>query len=97
MASVRFKAIPPGVAPHSIRQQWLGVEIPLPTEKELVENPPISTDIGSRNPHACFLVSREKAIQIMEGSGRTGLSLHLRKAYHCTYLAFEKGICELVQ
>jgi hypothetical protein len=39
MKKIRIIAAPPGFAPEKIRQSWIGVEIPLPSEEMLQRYP----------------------------------------------------------
>ena len=95
MPSIRIKEIPPGFAPAEIREEWIGVEIPLATEEELKANPPISR-FGNANGDG-YQVLTEKAIYALRHSG------HPRAADFWEYfpgsghyLVFAKNICELI-
>ncbi len=49
LKKIEIKKAPPGFAPLYIRERWVGVVIPLVTEKELKKNPISELGIGSQN------------------------------------------------
>jgi hypothetical protein len=92
--SIRIKGVPPGFAPPEIREQWVGIEIPLPTEDELKANPPSGFGIGNANEGG-YPVLTKTAIEALLESRRTRAAAFWSK-FDGTYLLFKKEVCELL-
>lgn len=99
MSSIKIIAVPPGFAPDHIREQWVGIQIPLATEAELRDNPLSGFKIGNQNNNS-YVVLREKAIEAL----RTADKYDAVDFWSTTpvisiasYLEFRKEVCELVE
>lgn len=96
MSSIRITDVPPGsLAPLEIRQQWVGVEIPLATEDELRANP-IVGKIGNQNDDG-HIVLRSKAIEALQAAGRQKAADYWQSfPLIGMYLQFKQDVCALV-
>jgi len=95
MPSIRIVKVPPGFAPPSIREQWIGVEIPLPTEDEIRENPSSRFGLGSANEDG-YRVFRFKAVEALRQAGKQRAATYWSETLFGIYLVFKKDVCELV-
>lgn len=95
MSSIYITAVPPGFAPEHIREQWVGVTIPMPSAQELEEHPVSEMRIGSENLEG-HLVFREKAIEALMEAGKEEAALFWDELLLGKYLQFRKDVCEVV-
>ena len=95
MSSIRITAVPPGFAPEYIREQWVGVTIPMPSAQELAEYPVSDMRIGSENLEG-YLVFREKAIEALMEAGKKEAALFWDGLLLGKYLQFRKDGCVVV-
>ena len=95
MSSVRITAIPPGFAPERIRKQWVGVELPLASKKEIAQNPPSGFGIGSDNTSG-YLVLRDNAIEALRQAGKKEAADFWGSLRYGRFLQFKKEVCEMV-
>ncbi len=58
---LKIFSTPPGSAPEGIRKDWVGLEIPVPTQEEVDQHPPSGRGLGTENEGG-FSVLREDAI-----------------------------------
>lgn len=93
MAKIKIIATPPGFAPEEIRDQWVGVEIPLPTEEQIAEDPPSGVGIGNQNQGG-FLVLTSDAIKSLQNAGKNTAVSFWESAGIGRYLRFRKEICK---
>ncbi|MDB5264726.1 MAG: hypothetical protein JWN64_297 [Parcubacteria group bacterium] len=95
MSSIRIIDIPPGVlAPLEIREQWVGVQIPLATDEELRQNP-IAGKLGNDNDDG-HIVLRSKAVKALQRAGRYEAADFWHAAPLGMYLQFKQDVCILV-
>jgi hypothetical protein len=88
---IKIIAVPPGFAPPEIRERWVGVEIPTPTDDELRANRPSSAGIGHENEGG-YLVRRESAIQALRAAGKESAA-RFWELIDGEYLAFSREYC----
>ena len=95
MSSIRITSVPPGFAPEHIREQWVGVTIPMPSAQELAEHPVSEMRIGNDNLDG-YLVFREKAIEALLEADKQEAALFWDDLLVGKYLQFKKDVCEVV-
>lgn len=89
---IRIVSTPPGFAPKEIREQWIGVEIPL-SEKDVE---PGGAWTGTENIDG-FVVFTEDAVQALRDFGRHQAADFWDKiASLGSFLRFGKDFCRLV-
>lgn len=93
MAKIRIIAIPPGFALEPIRSQWVGVEISLPTEEQVEEDPPSGFGIGDQNQDG-YLVLTSDAIRSLENAEKHSAAAFWQSMGIGKYLRFSKDVCE---
>jgi hypothetical protein len=96
VASIRIVSIPPGFAPEEIRQHWIDVVIPLPTEKELSDDPPSKSGIGNANEGG-YVVRTSQAIYALEVAGKLKAARYWRGFPLGGYLVFKRDVCEVIE
>ncbi len=95
MARIRIVAVPPGFAPLSIREQWVGIEIPLATNRDISKNPPSELGIGSAN-RGGYMVLTSKAIEALKSAERISAAAFWKQLTLGHYLVFKRDVCELI-
>lgn len=95
MDKIRITKAPPGFAAPEIREQWVGVDIPLPSEEEIAEDPPTDISIGTANAGG-YLVLKDKAIEALRLSGKNDAADFWASLPIGRYLRFKKECCELI-
>jgi hypothetical protein len=95
VAKIKIIATPPGFAPANIREQWLGIEIPLPTPEEIAGNPPSRSGIGNANSDG-HLVLMAAAIDALRQAGKEEAAEFWELLPLGTYLQFRQSVCEIV-
>ena len=96
MRKIRIVDIPPGFAPAWVREDWLELEIPLATEKELRDDPPTGT-LGTPSNENGFIVLTSEAIKALEGARKYGAARFWRNLSFGKYLEFKKEVCQEVE
>lgn len=97
MKGIEIISTPPGFAPEGIRVDWVGVQIPLATEREIAENPPSGMGIGSANQGG-FMVLASKATEALKKAGHRRASLFWEeKIPGSSYLVFRREVCKEVE
>ena len=94
MAKILIVATPPGFAPPAIREQWLNIEIPLPTNEELVADPPSEHGFGDGDG---YVVLRKEAAQALRENGRDEAARYWSAPWFGKYLVFHELCCKLIQ
>ena len=91
MAKIRIIGIPPGFAPKEIREQWVGIEIPLtnpiPKGKE-------SFCVGNSNKDG-YQVKGTDAVEALINAKKTE-AVNFWRPYSTGNFVFKKEICELI-
>ena len=95
LAKIKIIATPPGFAPVEIREQWVGVEIPLVNQEEISRNPPSSLGIGNDNPDG-HLVLTDAAIDALRRVGKGKAADFWEGIPLGTYLQFRRDVCEVI-
>lgn len=95
MAKIKIIATPPGFAPEDIRNQWVGVEIPLPTKEQLAEDPPSSFGSGNQNQGGHIVLTSD-AITSLEQSEKHSTVAFWQSLGLGKYLRFHKDCCEVI-
>lgn len=96
MRSIRIIAVPPGFAPRAIREQWVGVSIPLATKDDLRRYPLSGQSLGNENKGG-HLVLRSRAIEALRTAERGEAAAYWRTLpADAAYLRFKQEVCELV-
>lgn len=95
MAKIRIIKTPPGAASESIRQQWVGAEIPLASEQEQkrLESSPNWSNTGNG---AGYIVAGDAAVRALEKLNRPEAAQYWGTPQPPTYMRFSKGCCELL-
>ncbi|MEI7689159.1 MAG: hypothetical protein WCI91_03160 [Candidatus Nomurabacteria bacterium] len=92
MARIKIVEVPPGFAPKHIREQWVGVEIPL------VENPTPegkeSFQIGNQNSGG-YQVDGVEAVRSLIADGKLEAA-NFWLPYATGNFKFKKEVCELI-
>jgi hypothetical protein len=97
VSSIRIIKTPSSIlAPLYIREDWVGIEIPLVTDEELKANPLSGLRLGTGNEDG-YLVFRHKAVDALREQGRLEAAGHWeRNPLLGMYLQFKKEYCEIV-
>lgn len=90
MKKIRIVAVPPGFAPKEIRQQWVGVEIPLSGE-----DPTGGIWVGTGNENG-YVVSADDAISALRNAGKDDAA-DFWEGLRGTALRFNKQVCEPIE
>lgn len=95
MSSIRIMDVPPGnLAPLKIREQWVGIEIPLATAEELRRHP-IAGKFGNQNDDG-YVVLRLQGIKALREAGREAAADYWEAFPIGMYLQFKQDVCALV-
>src|SRR4051812_11041468 len=97
MSSIKIIAVPFGFAPLHIREQWVGIQIPLATKDELQNSPLSGIKIGNENS-AGHIVLRKKAIEALREAGKDEAAEFWSRApiiSIASYLQFQREVCEI--
>jgi len=96
MPSIRIVKTPPSTfAPESIREQWLGVEIPLlsPEEAQAAE-----ALFRQDDPNADgYIVDGTKAVEALWAAGKEDAAEFFGQPLPPQFLRFHKDCCEVVE
>jgi len=92
MSKIKIIAIPPGFAPQEIREQWVGIEIPL--SKNPIPHGEESFRSGSENGDGYQVLATE-AIVALRNAGKNDAANFWKNLAGGT-LVFKKDLCELV-
>lgn len=96
MAKIRIVKVPPGFAPEHIRREWLGVEIPLPTQAELAENPPSAWEANEANSGG-YIVFQDDAVKALLAAEKNGAAEFWEDLeLPAPYLRFRRDCCEVI-
>jgi len=91
MTKIKIKDVPPGFAPKHIREQWIGIEIPL-TEKPIPEGQGFKT--GNSNGDG-YQVAGIDAVKALKDAGKKEAADFWEK-YSSGNFIFKKEVCELI-
>lgn len=91
---IRIIETPPGFAPLNILEEWIGVEIPLVTQQQLDEDPPIRR-IGNQNVGG-YMVLRSDAVTALSEAGKDEAARYWESLPVGKYLEFNRRVCQLV-
>lgn len=94
-SSIRIIVVPPGFAPEAIREQWLGLELPLATEETLRTCPPSNFRTGTENGDGYIVASRD-GIAALSAAGKAEAAAFWGDYPGSFYLIFKKEVCEVV-
>lgn len=96
MKKIRIIAVPPGFAPLAIREQWLGVEIPLATEEE-VGGFGTTYRVGSSGEG--YRTTTDAAINALKDAGKESAYEYWKGVRNATgvMLVFRKDCCMLLE
>lgn len=92
MSYIYIFAIPPGFASEHIRQEWVGIQIPLAPPEEVKANPPVA---GTGENGDGYLVRRCDAIQALLIAGRREAANFWQSLPLGHYLVFSKRVCRM--
>ena len=95
MKKIKIVAVPPGFAPEEIRKEWVGVELPLATKKELDQDPMLQGRIGNQNVNG-YVVLTSKAIVALRAAGKKKGADFWDSLGMGKYLEFKKEVCEVI-
>ena len=96
VSSIRVIKPPPSdIAPLSITQEWVSVELPVVSDEELAANPLSGFRIGTENVGG-YLVYRKKAIEALRAQGKHDAANYWERLPLGIYLQFKKDCCELI-
>jgi len=96
MKKIKFIATPPGFAPEHIREQWLGVELPILGTEDPVEGlKQIRTGIENLGGYE---VATKDALQALKDAGKEeAVEFWTPLLKHAPKLVFKKEVCELIE
>lgn len=94
LGRIRIVLTPPGFAPENIRKEWIGVEIPLVTQEQLDEDPPVGR-IGNENVGG-YVVLLSAAVTALRKAGKQEAADFWDSLSIGTYLEFKRDVCERV-
>lgn len=98
MGSIRIVQTPPGFAPEKIREEWVGIKIPLVPERDLRQDPPVPHPAASTNDNADgHVVLRTEAILALLNAGKEEAANFWNALPLGVYLIFKKDVCEVVE
>lgn len=89
VSSIRIIAVPSGSEPLHIREQWVGMTLPVATKKEYE---PWAQDCDVDE----YLVSRTEATNALDEAGKEEAASFWIDEPGKMFLAFKKACCELV-
>jgi hypothetical protein len=93
MAKIKIIDTPPGFAPEEIREQWLGIEIPL------AENPipadKVVARIGGQNAGG-YQVKGTDAVEALKDAEKFEAA-EFWKPYASGNFTFKQEVCELIE
>ena len=92
MASIRIVSLPPGFADISIRNQWIGVTIPLVPEEEIRK---VAAAHRSEVPTG-YTVRGTDAVRALRSMGRPTAADFWSSPAPPGYLTFAQDCCELI-
>jgi hypothetical protein len=95
MAKIKIIATPPGFAPEFIREQWVGIEIPLPTNEQIAENPPSELRTGNENEGGYLVLCSDAIAALKESEKYDAHDFWTTKGLG-RYLLFKRDVCELI-
>jgi len=70
MPKIKIRSMPDGFAPANIRDQWVGVEIPLMTFNTIEEEKKVRAQFPPGPNTGGWLVRREDAVAALQAAGR---------------------------
>lgn len=93
---IRIIETPPGFAPLNIREEWIGVEIPLLSSEQLAADPPSrGLRVGNENVDG-YVVSINAAITALREAGKERAADFWASLPLGSYLEFNRRVCQLV-
>ena len=96
MPRIRITSTPPGFAPLEIREQWVGVEIPLASSADFERNAPGLLRLGTENLGG-YRVTGVAAISALESAGKNDAASFWRGLPNWSiYLEFSRNCAELI-
>lgn len=95
MRAIMIVGAPPGFAPPHIREEWVGLTIPLASAEEIKTNPPSDFGIGSGNTGG-YIVTKHAAIKALELARRYKAAEFWKSISIGYYIEFHRGFCELI-
>ena len=104
MAKIRIISTPPGQAPEEIREDWVEIEIPLPTK--LSDEDLHSIGVLGGEPDQkddAYFVETNVAITALAEANRAAVYWWIEWRNHTSvgrsskFLGFSKSVCELVE
>lgn len=95
MSAIRITKIPPGFASQKIRQAWVGVEISLPTNEELIKESAAKINI-IRRAKGEYLVYASEAIDCLRRLGKEEAADFWSSLNLGRYIVFSQTVCELL-
>jgi hypothetical protein len=96
VSSIRVTKVPPSdIAPRHITEAWIGVEIPIVTEKFLRKYPLSGFKAGSSNNNG-YIVVRTDAIQALREAGQDEAAAYWENRSLGLYLEFKRDACEII-
>jgi len=96
MPSIRIISTPPGFADQDIREAWVGLVIPLPTEEEIAIDPPSTTSFGNENKGG-YVVMTHAAVAALREAGQVRAAVFWERFMFGSYLRFKKEVCDLIE
>lgn len=99
MAKIRIVAVPPGQAPEWVRQEWIGLEIPI-AEDTLVPEDSIQMGVKFGKPENVggYPVETDVAVKILKEKSPKAARWWEENisSVIMPWLVFKKEVCELV-
>ncbi len=99
MSSIHIIAVPPGFAPEHIREQWVGVTIPMLDQEMwdliLETIPRAKEEFAEGSNGNGYLVQREVAVEALREAGKEEAANFWRTPFG-PYLQFKREVCEVV-
>lgn len=92
MSKIKIVSTPPGFAPQHIRDEWVGIEIPLPTKEQLSEDPPSGVSIGNENANG-YNVLTSDAITALKNAEKQKSAIFWQRLGIGRYLRFSRNVC----
>ncbi|MCB9816434.1 hypothetical protein H6786_03490 [Candidatus Nomurabacteria bacterium] len=93
---IRITKVPPGFAPESIREQWVGIEIPTISDEEATAHQD-DEEWTSQDHNGAHLVTGHDACQALLEAGKLEAASFWRNPWPPQYLRFDQSCYEVIE
>lgn len=94
MSSIKIVAVPPGLAPQKIREEWVGIQIPL-AATDMLRRAHVAVKIDNQNEGG-YIVLRIMAVEALRLADKNEAANYWDALPFVRFLQFKQEVCELV-